>query len=106
MIERAGAIWKDLDSVEVPSAPRFDPPRGGAPRASLGSAQLVTAQVPDISTMRAEATPAMSVASFPALIALADEKRDLMTKTALERDVRLVHIEDGKLEIGQVEQPS
>src|SRR3954462_15926767 len=28
-------------------APRFDPPRGGGPRASLSAAQLVTAQVPD-----------------------------------------------------------
>src|SRR3954462_11391263 len=28
-------------------APRFDPPRGGGPRASLAPAQLVTAQVPD-----------------------------------------------------------
>ena len=34
------------------AAPRFDPPRG-APRASLAPAQLVTAQLPDISTLRA-----------------------------------------------------
>ena len=38
-------------------APRFDPPRG-APRASLAPAQLVSAQVPDISAVRAgEAAP-------------------------------------------------
>jgi DNA polymerase-3 subunit gamma/tau len=81
-------------------APRFDPPRGG-PRASLAPAQLVAAQVPDISTLRAEpaAAPTLSVASFAALIALANEKRDLATKAALERDVRLVRFEDGKLEI-------
>jgi len=81
-------------------APRFDPPRG-APRASLAPAQLVSAQVPDIAAMRAgEAPPAtLSLASFPALIALANEKRDLATKSALERDVRLVRFEDGKLEI-------
>ena len=81
-------------------APRFDPPRG-APRASLAPAQLVSAQVPDISAVRAgEAAPAtMGVASFPALIALASEKRDILMKTALERDVRLVRFEDGKLEI-------
>ena len=40
-----------------------------------------------------------SSATFPALIALADEKRDILMKSALERDVRLVRIEDGKLEI-------
>ena len=32
-------------------------------------------------------------------MALAGEKRDLMTKTALEADVRLVRIEDGRLEV-------
>jgi DNA polymerase-3 subunit gamma/tau len=79
-------------------APRFDPPRG-APRASLAPAQLVSAQVPDISAVR-EAQPAsLGVTSFPALIALAGEKRDILMKTALERDIRLVSFEDGKLEI-------
>jgi DNA polymerase-3 subunit gamma/tau len=81
-------------------APRGDAPRGG-PRASLAPAQLVTAQVPDISTLRAApaAAPTLAITTFPALIALAGEKRDIMMKTALERDVRLVRIEDGKLEI-------
>jgi DNA polymerase-3 subunit gamma/tau len=81
-------------------APRSDPPRGG-PRASLAPAQLVTAQVPDISALRAApaAPPTLSIATFPALIALANEKRDILVKSALERDVRLVRIEDGKLEI-------
>jgi DNA polymerase-3 subunit gamma/tau len=80
--------------------PRNDPPRGG-PRAALAPAQLITAQVPDFSTVRADpaAAPTLSIASFPALIALANEKRDILMKTALERDVRLVRIEDGKLEI-------
>ena len=32
-------------------------------------------------------------------MALAGEKRDLMTKAALEADVRLVRIEDGRLEV-------
>ena len=80
------------------AAPRFDPPRG-SPRASLAPAQLVSAQVPDISTLRAEATPTLSIANFPALIALANDKRDILMKSALERDVRLVRFEDGKLEI-------
>ena len=72
-------------------ASRFDGPRG-APRAALAPAQLVTAQVPDIATLRAEpaAAPTLSIATFPALLALANEKRDILMKTALERDVRLV----------------
>jgi DNA polymerase-3 subunit gamma/tau len=40
------------------------------------------------------------VAGFEELIALAAEKRDLGVKLALERDVRLVRCEDGRLEIG------
>jgi DNA polymerase-3 subunit gamma/tau len=87
-----------------PLSPRMDVPRG-APRASLAPAHLMTAQVPDIATMRAQpsatlaAATGLSVASFPALIVLAGEKRDILVKTALERDVRLVRFEDGKLEI-------
>jgi DNA polymerase-3 subunit gamma/tau len=43
--------------------------------------------------------PTLSLGSFEALIALAAEKRDMTTKFALERDVRLVRFEDGQLEI-------
>ncbi|MBZ0140152.1 MAG: DNA polymerase III subunit gamma/tau, partial [Pseudorhodoplanes sp.] len=43
--------------------------------------------------------PVLAVADFDALVALAAEKRDLQIKTALERDVRLVSCEDGRLEI-------
>jgi DNA polymerase III subunit gamma/tau len=47
----------------------------------------------------AQLTPARRISSFPELVALAAEKRDLLTKGALEADVRLVRIEDGQLEI-------
>src|SRR5262245_62792504 len=43
--------------------------------------------------------PSLTVARFEDLIALAAERRDLVVKTALERDVRLVRFEDGKLEV-------
>jgi DNA polymerase III subunit gamma/tau len=46
-----------------------------------------------------QSTPARRIASFPELVALAAEKRDLLTKAALEADVRLVRIEDGRLEV-------
>jgi DNA polymerase-3 subunit gamma/tau len=45
------------------------------------------------------AAPARKISSFPELVAVAGEKRDLMMKSALESDVRLVRIEDGRLEI-------
>jgi DNA polymerase-3 subunit gamma/tau len=41
----------------------------------------------------------LRITSFPQLVALAGEKRDLMTRAALEADVRLVRIEDGRLEL-------
>jgi DNA polymerase-3 subunit gamma/tau len=104
-------------SARPPLAPRMDAPRG-APRASLGPAQLVTAQVPDYSAVRAQQQPArvqpaasvqpaavaqpagaLVLNSFPELVALAHQKRDILTGRALERDVRLVRFEDGKLEI-------
>jgi DNA polymerase-3 subunit gamma/tau len=47
----------------------------------------------------AQADEIRSIASFEDLIALAAEKRDLAIKSALERDVRLVRFEDGKLEV-------
>jgi DNA polymerase-3 subunit gamma/tau len=46
-----------------------------------------------------QAAPVRRIASFLELVALAGEKRDLLTRAALEADVRLVRIEDGRLEV-------
>jgi DNA polymerase-3 subunit gamma/tau len=93
-----GPLAPPSGAPRASAAPRFDPPRG-APRASLAPAQLVTAQLPDVSALCAEGPPTLAVAGFAELIALAAERRDLATKSALERDVRLVRFEEGKLEI-------
>jgi len=45
------------------------------------------------------APAALRLASFAELVALAADKRDLLIKAALEADVRLVRIEDGRLEV-------
>jgi DNA polymerase-3 subunit gamma/tau len=47
----------------------------------------------------AAARPVLHLATFAAIVALAGDKRDLALKAALETDVRLVAIEDGRLEI-------
>jgi DNA polymerase-3 subunit gamma/tau len=47
----------------------------------------------------AQAAPIVALATFEQVIALAQEKRDLAIKAALERDVRLVRCEDGRLEL-------
>src|SRR6185295_7609434 len=43
--------------------------------------------------------PVLRLAAFPQLVALAGEKRDILTKQALESDMRLVRFEDGRLEV-------
>ena len=68
-----------------------------APRASAEASVRPQMTAP---MAEAQAAPtALRIASFPELVALAGEKRDLLTKAALEADVRLVRIEDGRLEL-------
>ena len=53
-----------------------------------------------LSAPNAQATaPQLKIATYPELVALAGAKRDLQIKTALEADLRLVRMEDGKLEV-------
>jgi DNA polymerase-3 subunit gamma/tau len=89
-------------------------PRSG-PASSLSSVQSSPARASTALRSSAEASPrpqmiapisdaqsapaALKIASFPELVALAGQKRDLLTKAALEADVRLVRIEDGRLEV-------
>ena len=75
------------------------PARGSisSPRASadISPRPQISAPMPEA----ASAPAVLRIASFPELVALAAEKRDLLTKAALEADVRLVRIEDGRLEV-------
>jgi DNA polymerase III subunit gamma/tau len=73
-------------------------PRSEGPRNALRAA-LAPAQVPGIGVAEPASQPTGAVVSFAALVALAAEKRDLTIKSALERDVRLVRFEEGRIEI-------
>jgi len=77
------------------AAPRFEAPRG-APRAAAAPAARPAA---DPVARAAESSPMLVINTFQELVALASEKRDVQAKLALERDIRLVRCEDGKLEI-------
>ena len=68
-----------------------------APRASAEASARPQMMAPMADAQSAPA--ALRIASFPELVALAGEKRDLMIKGALEAHVRLVRIEDGRLEL-------
>jgi DNA polymerase-3 subunit gamma/tau len=71
-------------------------PRGGT-QAALARSGEPAARVP---APPPPGSPEVIVGRFEDLIALAAQKRDLGIKLALERDVRLVRCEDGRLEIG------
>ncbi|MGH6677945.1 MAG: DNA polymerase III subunit gamma/tau, partial [Bradyrhizobium sp.] len=71
---------------------------GRAPAAPGAAAEAVRPRVM-ASAAQPQSAPALKVNSFPQLVALAAEKRDLLTKAALESDMRLVRIEDGRLEV-------
>jgi DNA polymerase-3 subunit gamma/tau len=75
-----------LSPMRAPSAPRSGAEASARPQ--------IIASAPET-----QSAPALRITSFPQLVALAGQKRDLMTKAALEADVRLVRIEDGRLEL-------
>ncbi len=78
---------------------RSEAPRR-APRMSGTAAPAAAAPIGEPLARPAEtATPAQAFKSFEDLIALAADRRDLAIKSALERDVRLVRFEDGRLEL-------
>jgi DNA polymerase-3 subunit gamma/tau len=106
MIEQNGGASPVVGGSAVPrSAPaapvssmQSSPARmSSAPRTSAepSARPQMIAPSPDAQT----APSARRIAGFPELVALAAEKRDLLTKAALEADVRLVRIEDGRLEV-------
>jgi DNA polymerase III subunit gamma/tau len=66
-----------------------------APRASADPSMRPQMLAPS----EGQGEPARRISSFRELVALAGEKRDLLTKSALEADVRLVRFEDGRLEV-------
>ncbi len=47
----------------------------------------------------APAAPVRRLSTFAEVVALASEKRDIQLKSALEADMRLVRVEDGRLEV-------
>ncbi|MDQ0396285.1 DNA polymerase III subunit gamma/tau [Labrys monachus] len=80
------------NAAPAPSAPP------AAPRA-----QLITSSSQPRPAFQAEpaapAVPVRALASFPEIVGLAMEKRDLPLKLALERFVRLVAFADGRLDV-------
>ena len=72
-------------------------PSGGGARAQAAGLAIASRSEP-VAQPRVETVPGVALARFEDLVALAAEKRDIAMKVALERDVRLVRFEDGRLE--------
>jgi DNA polymerase-3 subunit gamma/tau len=87
-------------AASTQSAPRYEAPRG-APRSAAASsvASSVALSPRPIEQPAAQNVPTLALNTLDEIIALAAEKRDVAIKMALERDVRLVRCEDGKLEL-------
>jgi DNA polymerase-3 subunit gamma/tau len=95
----AGAGVGAVSAAPGGAAPRYEAPRG-APRAMAQSVAAVQSAAPAMQPAQAvQSAPALAINNFAELVQLAADKRDIQTKLALERDVRLVRCEDGKLEI-------
>ncbi len=77
-------------------SPMQQPRTSAAPRASAEASVRPQISEP---LAAAQSAPALRLNSFAELVALAAEKRDILTKAALEADVRLVRMEDGRLEL-------
>jgi len=94
--EAAGSSLAAASSTQLSEASRVDQPRAVL-RAMTAPASSRASIAPQATAER-KPEP-LVIARFEELIALTVEKRDLGTKLALERDVRLVRCEDGRLEV-------
>jgi DNA polymerase III subunit gamma/tau len=109
MIERNGGtttavggnVSRSATAAPVASTPVVPMPAVPVRQSSAPRSNAETSARPQMTAPSTEiqSAPARRIASFPDLVALAAEKRDLLTKAALEADVRLVRIEDGRLEV-------
>ncbi len=80
------------------SAAPTQSPRGPALSSTPRVGAQARASVREPPASPAPAPSGVAIADFPALVALAGEKRDIALKIALEREVRLVLFEPGRLE--------
>ncbi|MGM4920342.1 DNA polymerase III subunit gamma/tau [Tardiphaga sp. 813_E8_N1_3] len=87
-----------LPSAQMPSAmPTMSAGVSRGPTMQRGGAE--PSPRPQVGMTDAQPAQVLKISTFPELVALAGEKRDLMVRGALEADVRLIKIEDGRLEL-------
>lgn len=92
---RSGAPAAPMASAAPMSAAPVRMPTSSASAFGGGARPQMAAPAPDPQGT----APVLRVTSFTQLVALAGQKRDVMTKSALEGDMRLVRFEEGRLEV-------
>ena len=97
----SGAIPSGNGNGHGGGAPR--PPSGGGNTALAARPILARANPAPAPVARAVAAPAAIVASLEDVIALASQHRDITLKLALERDIRPVRFEAGRIEFSLAE---
>jgi DNA polymerase-3 subunit gamma/tau len=92
------------DGAPVPAGgPSAPAPRPSGP-ATSGNMALATSQPhPQPRPQAAQPEPTMRLRRFEEVVALAGEKREIVLKAQLERDVRLVRFEEGRIELSLTE---
>ncbi|UZF91348.1 DNA polymerase III subunit gamma/tau [Bosea sp. NBC_00550] len=99
--DRSGAIPPGNGNGHGGGAPR--PPSGGGNTALAARPILASANPAPAPVARPVAAPAAIVASLEDVIALASQHRDITLKLALERDIRPVRFEAGRIEFSLAE---
>ncbi|WP_458759536.1 DNA polymerase III subunit gamma/tau [Afipia sp. TerB] len=109
MIDQNGGASPSLNgngsgaSSRAPAPQAFDqapPPRAMASSPSRGGYDTTArAPVAQPAADPSSAQPQLRIGTYAELLALASERRDLQVKSALEADLRLVRMEDGRLEV-------
>jgi DNA polymerase-3 subunit gamma/tau len=101
MIEQNGGASPVIAASPAPRSAPVSPVSSMAtsPARAAAAQRTEASALPQAMATPAPAAPALRINSFPELVALAGSQRDLLIKGALETDIRLVRIEDGRLEV-------
>jgi DNA polymerase-3 subunit gamma/tau len=108
-IQRDGGSASPAPAPSAPSGPSGGPARGqgsasaATPRPALSA--VATAPRPQAGPAQPAiaAAPRVALASLEDIVALAARRRDIQLQAQLKRDVRLVRIDEGRLEIALTE---
>jgi DNA polymerase-3 subunit gamma/tau len=93
------ASMGSTDAGSSSGSPRTGPQGASRGGASMSSTSVARRFEPQVAAQTAPGqAPLIRLTTFEALVALAQERRDIQLKLALERDVHLVRFEEGSIE--------